>query len=270
LHKDATYSQYPVTQSATVFPYGTDYIELDGQGQLLIRFEGTPYASLWPVKPQAGELVWWSNEGNRSDARLSRRFDLSGLTSATLRFWTWYDIEDGYDYVYVSASSDEGQTWQVLRGQHSSHGGGYGSGYTGQSGGWVAESISLNRYAGRPVWIRFDYVTDDNINGDGFLLDSVSIPELGLEDGDEAEGWQTDGFVLVGATVPQRWVVQLIELPGQDGEAQVRRMPLTERQVGEMELTLGAGVERAVLAISALTRGAVMPAEYQYEIVPAP
>jgi hypothetical protein len=270
LHKDAAYSQYPASQSTTVSPYATDYVELAGQGRLLVRFEGTPYASLWPVKPQAGELVWWSNEGNRSDTRLSRRFDLSGLTSATLRFWTWYDLEDGYDYVYVSASGDEGQTWQVLQGQHSSRGGDYGSGYTGQSGDWIEESISLDRYAGQPVWLRFDYVTDDTINGDGFLLDSVSIPELGLEDGDEAAGWQAEGFVLAGATLPQRWVVQLLEFPGGDGAAQVRRMPLTERQTGEMELTLGAGVERALLAISALARGAVMPAEYQYEIAPAP
>jgi len=269
MHMDASHNQYPVTRQATVLPYATDYVELTGQGELLLRFQGTPEASLWPVKPHTGQTVWWSNQGDRSDARLSRRFDLSGLTRATLRYWTWYDLESGYDYVYVSASGDEGQTWTVLSGQHNTGRGDYGPGYNGQSGEWVEEQIDLSRYAGRPVWLRFDYVTDDSINGAGFLLDDLSIPELGLYDSCDEEGeWQAEGFVLLGETVPQRWLVQAITFPAGGGEPQVERMTMDERQYGEMALTLGAGVERVVLAISVMVRGVTSPASYHYEITP--
>ena len=264
---DATHDQYPARGQTTVYPYGTDYVELSGQGQLLIHFEGTPQAQLLPVLPYTGETAWWSNQGDRSDAHLVRRFDLSTLSTATLRFWVWYDLERWYDYVYLSTSADGGQTWEVLEGQYAAHGGDYGYSYNGRSDGWVEEEVDLSRHAGGEVWLRFDYVTDDSINNAGFLLDDLSIPELGLVDPcDEVGEWEAEGFVLVGPTVPQRWVVQLIEFPADGGPVQVRRMSLDGLQTGELELILGEEVEQVLLAISALARGTTAPASYSYEI----
>lgn len=263
---DATHREYPVSRESAVYPYATDYVALEGRGALLIRFQGTPTATLLTAQPHTGETVWWSNVGNRSDARLIRRFDLSGLSSATLRFWVWYDLENRYDVVYLSASAD-GRTWEVLAGERATYQGDYGRGYTGRSRGWVEERVDLSRYAGGTAWVRFDHVTDDTINSTGFLVDDFSIPELGWEDPcDDIGEWQADGFVLVGTAVPQRWVVQLIEFPSAGEPARVRRMALDARQIGQLELTLGANVERALLAISALARGATEPAAYWYEI----
>jgi hypothetical protein len=251
-----------------VRPYGTDYIELTGEGQLLIDFEGEDTADLLPVRPHTGKTVWWSNRGNRSDARLIRRFDLSSLSGATLSFWTWYDLESGYDYVYVSISRDRGQTWEVLRGPNATSDADYGSAYNGRSNGWIEERIDIDRYAGGEVWVRFDYVTDDSINGDGFMIDDVSIPELGLMDPcDEVGEWQAEGFVLAGPIVPQRWMVQLIETMG-EGDVRVRRMALSEQQRGQLELNLTSEAERTLLAISALARGTTDRAFYRYEITP--
>jgi len=264
---DATHDRYPISRKTDVHPYGTDYIELLDEGQLLIRFQGTTQTRLLPVDPHTGSRFWWSNQGNRSDSRLIRRFDLSGLSQATLRFWTWYDLESGYDYVYLSASDDGGQTWEVLQTRYANRRGDYGWAYNGRSDGWVEDEVDLGRYAGGEVQIRFDYVTDGSINGAGFLLDDLSIPELGLSDPCEEEGdWQAEGFVLVGPMVPVRWAVQLIEFPA-GGTPRVRRMPLDAQQSGRMELDLGGEVERAWLAISALTRGTTEPVPYQYEVV---
>lgn len=266
--RDAVHDQYPVSRQATVYPYATDYVELTGQGQVTVRFQGEPLAALLPTTPHTGKTLWWSNVGNRSDARLIGRFDLSGLSRATLRFWTWYDLEQGYDYVYVSASAD-GQTWQVLEGQYAARGGEYGPGYNGRSGGWVQDEIDLSPYAGGPLWLRFDYVTDDSINGAGFFLDDLEVPELGWMDPcQEPGGWQAEGFVLVGPVVPVRWVVVVIEFPAGDGPAEVHRLALDQTQAGEAEVALGQGIERAVLAISALARGTTEPVEYTYEIAP--
>ena len=42
--------------------------------------------------------------GDKSDMTLTGAFDLSGLTQATLSFQTWYDVEEGWDYAYVTVS----------------------------------------------------------------------------------------------------------------------------------------------------------------------
>ena len=53
------------------------------------------------------------------DSRLTRRRrPVVGVTQATLRFQAWYDLENQFDFVYLSASRDGGHTWQVLPAQH--------------------------------------------------------------------------------------------------------------------------------------------------------
>ena len=51
-----------------------------------------PIGDHW--RARADGPFWWSNRGDSIDTRLTREFDLSGLTSATLRFSTWYEIEE--------------------------------------------------------------------------------------------------------------------------------------------------------------------------------
>ena len=262
---DATFYQYPVSIETVVRPYGTDYFELDGQGQLRIRFSGTTQARLLPEAPHSGETCWWSNLAHHSDTRLIHRFDLSGLSKATLRFWAWYDLKSGNDYVYLSVSGDGGRTWQALQGRAAMHQGDYGCGYTGQSDGWVEEEVDLSDYAGGEVWVRFDYVTH-YIHGEGFLLDDLSIPELGLADPCEEVGdWQAEGFILAGPEMPVRWVVQVIKVPLGSGPVRVHRMSFDEQQTGQLELDLDSEVQ-TLLAISALARGTTEPATYRCEI----
>lgn len=256
----ATFYRYPVSVETVVHPYATDYFELVGQDQVFVRFSGLTQTRLLPVAPHSGQTCWWSNVGHQSNARLVRRFDLSDLSQATLRFWIWYDLEEEKDYVYLSVSGDGGQTWETFPA-----GGDYG--YTGQSSGWVEVEVNLNRYVGGEVRVRFDYVTDHRTQGKGFLLDDVSIPELDLIDPcEEAGDWQAEGFVLVGPVLPVRWLVQIIEVPnwGQ-GTLGVRRMPLDGTQIGEMELHLSDEV-RTLLAISALVRSTTQPVTYRCEI----
>ena len=91
------------------------------------------------------------------------------MDSATLSFWTWYSIEESWDYAYVEVSTDGGETWSVLEGALSSPesglGIGFGPGYTGRSDGWQQDTVDLTPYAGAEVLIRFEYVTDEGVNG---------------------------------------------------------------------------------------------------------
>jgi hypothetical protein len=116
-------------------------------------------------------------------------------------------------------SSDDGATWQILRGPSTTdanpNGNSYGWGYTGLSGdgpSWIEEQVDLSVYAGQRILIRFEYVTDDAINHPGWAIDDISIPELGYQDDVEGgdDGWLAEGFVQTNSFVPQGYLVQLI------------------------------------------------------------
>ena len=200
-----TVRNYPASGKAQVSQYGVDYIRLKGKGTVTVSFEGEQQVSLVNTDPQ-GKASWWSNRGDQSDSTLTRTFDLSGAKAATLSFAAWYDIEDGWDYAYVEASTDGGQHWQILSGRHTTDenpvGNAFGTGWTGISGGgktaeWVDESVDLTAFAGKKVQVRFEYVTDDAVNGPGVLLDNFAIPEIGYTDDAEAgaAGWESSGWV---------------------------------------------------------------------------
>ena len=229
---DAAHSDYPVERSADVHQYGTDYIELRGTGDLLVDFQGPTETRLTSSTAHSGEYVWWSNRGDDSDMTLTRGFDLSGVASATLDFWLWYDIETGWDYAYVEVSTDGGNTWDALQGAYTTNdnpnGNSFGWAYTGLSGGgdapvWVQERIDLTPYVGQEIMIRFEFVTDDAVNHAGVCLDDISIPELGFADDAESAqpGWDARGFVRSNNRLPQRFLLQLIEFGPQ---IQVRRL----------------------------------------------
>jgi len=269
---------YPVRRTSTVHQYAADYVELIGHGDLIIEFSGSTVARLADNEAHSGRFTWWSRRGDDTDCTLTRALDLSTVTSATLEFWTWYDIEEEWDYAYVEVSTDQGQSWKILSGDYTTdsnpHGNAFGPGYTGLSGGgqtprWVKEQIDLSAYAGREILLRFEYVTDDAVNHPGFFLDDIRVPEIGFYDDVEnsaADGWEAAGFIRTDNIVPQNYLVQLIELGDQ---VRVRRMTLDSNQHGQMELIgLGDKVDRAILVISALAPATTEIASYEYRIIP--
>ncbi len=258
----------------TVHQYGVDYIELDCDQPFTLTFEGTLTVPVVPTQPHSGDYAFWSNYGDESDMTLTRRFDLSGLTSATLTYWTWYDLEQDYDYVYVEASRD-GQTWEILQTPSGTDqdptGNSYGWGYTGPSGGgstpqWIQESVDLSAYAGGPVWLRFEYVTDAAVNRVGFLVDDITIPErqetADFETGDD--GWQAQGFVRLYNALPQAYRLALILKPW-EGPTEVRLLEPDPANRVRVALE-GEDYQEMVLVVTATTRFTRQPAAYQVEL----
>jgi len=132
-------SDYPVSQSSIVHQHGTDYIELHGARPLTFRFTGSAQVSLVDAAAYSGQYMWWANRSDDSNTTLTRAFDLSGVSEATLEFWAWYDIEEDWDYTYVEASSDGGETWEILTTPSgvgtNPNGNSFGWAYTGSNGG---------------------------------------------------------------------------------------------------------------------------------------
>ncbi|HXV98232.1 MAG TPA: hypothetical protein VEC93_07405, partial [Anaerolineae bacterium] len=160
------YSVYPAEDQTTVHQYGGDYFELSGSGDVIIDFNGSTQVKVVDNNAHSGQFQWYSMRGDDSNSHLTRAFDLRQVNSATLNYWTWYDIETDWDYGYVEISTDNGKTWTILQTPHSAttnpSGNAYGPGYTGLSGGgptWLEESLDISAYAGQEVLIRFEYVT---------------------------------------------------------------------------------------------------------------
>ena len=211
------------------------------------------------------DICWWSGRGDSIDTTLTREFDLTGLNEATLEFMVWYEIEEGWDYAYIEASDDGGRTWHILDGRHTTtdnpSGNAYGPGYTGSSDGWLQESIDLTPFAGGPVIVRFEYVTDDAVYLDGLLIDDMAIPELNIDLGSNGDAWHSDGFRHSGNPLPQRFIVQIIQTAS-DGSLQVSRLELDSRNHAEMNLSGGDGT---IVVVSPITPDTRHTASYKLE-----
>ncbi len=273
---ETTYFQnaYPVSEETTVHQHGTDYIELQSERPLTLSFTGSTQVGLVDTKARSGEYIWWSNRGDDSDMMLTRTFDLSEVSDATLSYWTWYDIEKDWDYAYVQASADGGQTWEILQTPSgvgtNPNGNSFGWAYTGQSGSgdepeWIREEVDLSAYAGEQVLVRFEYVTDDAVTRPGFILDEVSVPEIGYADGFEADGggWSSEGFIRHANILPQRWMVQLVLF---GSETTVRRLELAEDQTGSWMVPLSSETDRAIVTVSGLAPVTTERGSYAYQV----
>ena len=251
--------------NSSVSQFAADYLEIDPPaGGAVFTFDGSDQVGIG-IEPRDGAF-WWSNAGDSMDSRLTREFDLSGLTSATLRFWTWFETELGWDYAYVAASRDGGQTWEALPGRHTTGFDpvalAYGPGYSGSSDGeWVQEEIDLTPYAGGEVLLRFEYVTDDATHERGFAVDDIEIPELTFADGvDDGNGWQAEGFRRIEEPLPQRFLVQLIE----QGEPNPPRANRLELGAGNrLEVALDGP---ATIIVAAVTEGTTEAATYRWSL----
>jgi immune inhibitor A len=256
-----TISRYPYAERGSVPQYAGDYIELDGSRDISIDFAGSTKARLLGAQPHGGQYFWWSNRGDVTDLTLTHEFDLSSVSQATLKYWTWYSLEKDWDYAYLTVSDDGGQRWQIIRTPSSTDtnpvNANYGWGYTGSSGGgdqptWIQESVDLSQYAGKKILVRFEVINDLAVNQPGLAIDDVSVPEINYTDGFESGdgGWQSAGWIRTDNFVPQSYDVQLVSF-GQDGQTTVAQLPLNADNTAHWSVPLSQ-LRHALIIISAM------------------
>lgn len=148
---------------------------------------------------------WYSTKVDDLDVTLSREFDLRNTSSANLTFQTKYNIEYGWDFGYIEISTDNRSSWSRLSGTGTTafrDGGAYvgypGSpAYTGVVSDWTLETVDLTPYAGNLTVFRFHYLTDSYYSEHGWLIDDITIAEIGFFDDVESVNhtWIADGWV---------------------------------------------------------------------------
>ena len=251
-HKDCPFSQL----NGQVNQFGVEYIGISCQGSFTLNFTGSTSVPLVPVQAYSGTYDFWSNQGDESDMTLTHTFDLTGQNGpVTLTYQVWYDLEEDYDYTYLEASLD-GQTWQILDTPSCStenlSGNNYGCGYTGSSRGWKQESVDLSAYAGKVVQLRFEYLTDAALNGNGLLLDDISILQVQYFtdfEGDDG-GWIAEGFARVQNNLPQTFKISLIQ---EGSSTTVQTIELDANQSVSIPISIGGDVKDVVLVVSGST-----------------
>jgi immune inhibitor A len=178
-----------------------------------------------PVAPAGGMYMYYGGRSNYRDAKmtLATPLNLATAVSPTLTFNTWYDTEEGWDFGFVQASTDGGVTWTSLPGTTTTSDHDPDCffidelpGYTGYSGGWLAETVDLSAYAGAAsVLLRFRYETDPATNGLGWFLDDFKVADgstvIFSDDAETAgskwviENWsRTDGYFIY----PQYYIAE--------------------------------------------------------------
>jgi hypothetical protein len=276
-HDTETFSTCPFTPAGrSVNQYGVDYIRLTCHGDYTLHFEGSTAVKLLPIDPHSGSYAFWSNRGDVSDMTLTRSFDFANQDGPlTLTYWTWYDLEKDFDYLYLEASTD-GENWQILTTPSCTtkdlSGNSYGCGYNASSSGgkksqWIQEKVDISSLAGKKVQLRFEYVTDLAVNGEGFLLDDIAIPQIGYASDFEQDngGWDADGFVRIQNVLPQTFRLTLIV----KGETTtVEYINLSADVSADVPLHIGGNVDEVILVVSGTSRFSRQVATYQLEAKP--
>ncbi len=261
---------FNTTQSLS--QYATHYYELadaEDYSQIEIVLSLPDIAQLVPIEAYSGEKFWYSNRGDISHTRLYREFDLTAVTSATLTYQLWANLEEQWDYGYLLISTDSGATWQTLQTEHMTTdnrlGNLYGeAGYSFSSHKWLKEQIILDEFVGQKVIISFELITDDAINYEGMVLDDIAIPEIDYYADFETDngGWISEGWVWVTNQIPQQAWVQVIQY--YPTGIQIDRWLLPNNPT--ISIGLLDDVESVVMAISPIAPVTTVPTNYELAV----
>ena len=164
-----------------------------------------------PFEPHTGDWHLFSGQADVSYKRLTRTVDLTGATTGQLRFFTSYETESDWDYLFVEAHEVGTDDVDHAAGRQRSHrhrhrpqlpGGldpeaapvpgplpdlrcrrsctstgttGSWNAATGASAGSEEWAVDLSAYAGKQVELSISYVSDWGTQGLGVFLDDVSV-----------------------------------------------------------------------------------------------
>jgi hypothetical protein len=211
------------------------------------QFESWPSAR-WdkpggPFDPHTGDQYVYSQLADVSYKRLTRTVDVPA-GGGTLDFWTSYDTEADWDYVFVEARTPSGDDWTTLPdlNGHTSQETGEScasgwrelhpqldhyqtydagtetctaSGETGEwhaasgsSSGWQEWSVDLGEWAGGQVEVSITYASDWATQNLGTFVDDVTLPD-GSSTSFEAglDGWAVPGAPPSSAANGNDWIV---------------------------------------------------------------
>ncbi len=239
------------------------YVELPSNRDLTLSFAGDSTQTLFPEPVEGADgTVFYASPRNRINSTLSKTVDLRNVISPELNFEVWYDLEDGFDHLYVMVSADKGKSWTPLQTSEMKQGT-YGPGLTGNAGNWITQSASLMQWSGREIMIRFQLLTDSAVPGNGAAVDNVHIAGLGNSSFNlDHDGWFAQGFARTGHLIPQEWTVSVVH-EYNDGQIVIEDFIVDE--FAELKVPLSIQRE-GTLVIAPSSPLSNSPADFWFEV----
>jgi hypothetical protein len=196
-------------------PFGTSYETFRNPGPTFkVSLDGADTAR---VAPHTGDTHWYANYESQSDNILE--VDAAVAGGDTVDFWTWYFIEEGWDYGFVEALV--GTEWvtvplvddvgtEVTTDDNPHDNNTEGNGLTGTSGGtyFVDDPVYVHLSAAIPAGatdVRFRYSTDAAYLDTGWFVDDVSVNGSATTvSSAEGEWFETTGLQ------DNNWILQIV------------------------------------------------------------
>ena len=208
--------EYPVGALDPYAPlYGT-YKGMQPEMEIFLRGQ-----AISGVAPHGGSYEAASGAANMLTDRM---LQLDVPVTGTLTFWTWYEIEEEWDYGFVEVSEDGGNSWYPIAGSITRYSvnpngstawanslvGGQAdtdTAITGNSGGWVEATFDL---PAANVLVRFSYYTDEASLEAGWFIDDVSVD--GFSDGFEggSSNWTLGGWDWTTGLFENNWIAAYV------------------------------------------------------------
>ncbi len=131
---------------------------------------GTPTTG--PGAAYSGVNCWGTDldgnyENNANWVIMTPICDLTGWTVASLQFANWHNTEAINDLCTVDVSDDSGSTWTSI------------TSYSGNSSGWLAETLDVSPFISPGFRVRFVFTSDGSGINDGWFIDDVKIDTTG-------------------------------------------------------------------------------------------
>ncbi|MFC0527387.1 peptidase M6 immune inhibitor A [Phytohabitans kaempferiae] len=205
-------------------PNGADYVPLRRANGAVLRgsdlrsleFAGArtlpPLPLAWKVvdndPDRPGNPVLWSGNANNLDNTAVVPVAVPAA-DPTLRLLAKYGAEEGYDYGYVTVSTDGGATYTPVEGDRTVEGP-LGPALNGTTDGFEPHTFDLSAYAGRTVLLGLRYVSDGGVNEGGLLVDDVRLGGAAVSDGSSLAAF--DSPTEIEPTAVHNWNVRLVGL----------------------------------------------------------
>ncbi|MCK4415168.1 MAG: immune inhibitor A [Candidatus Eisenbacteria sp.] len=152
--------------------------DLEGDNQERWESFGWIYSS---TRSHSASHSFYTGEDDKLNRTLTSRRGHLVAPGEDLRFWTWFNIEEDWDYGYVELTTD-GRDFVTLPGtittDYDPNDRNLGNGVTGGSGSWQQAIFDLSAYEGEVIWVRFRYNTDGYLTEEGWYVDDIEPADL--------------------------------------------------------------------------------------------
>jgi hypothetical protein len=214
---EAKWQHFPKVPAQTALPFGVSYETFRNPGPVFgFTFEGEPTGR---VAPHSEPTHWWGGAESQNENVLDVA-SAGTAPGAVVDFWTWYFIEEGWDYGYLEALVDgewvtvslfDESGTEVTTDTNPHDNNEEGNGLTGTSGGayFVDDPTYVHLHsAPLPAGttdVRFRYSTDAAYLDTGFFVDDVTVGGQPATLSSEPGNWiETTGIQ------DNDWVVQVL------------------------------------------------------------